>query len=322
MLMAEGFRILAMDLHSHLLEKKVKPKDYWGQAKKMGLDAIAITEHADKDPKKAYFEAAKAKPKEMLLIPGMEMNTEAGHVLIYADSARLYDFPELQEWGVKLQKVLEISKAENFMVSIAHPWGFSYDSASYHLGGSKLAWFVRKNDIGVEAYDGMIGTLSEFIQDSKWLRRTLRFFDKVDRNRVASKMRINRLTNKLKKKLEHKSTEVINRCFLAMDLAKDAKFITAGSDAHYANRIGEGILKIRAPEKAVIGNAELLELIRNRENVVWAGPYVEESADGSLEKKTAPLKKKEIILGIKYAVGEAFIGNRKRKTLKKKLKTI
>lgn len=311
-------KTITMDLHTHLLERKVKPLDYWSQAQRMGIDILAITEHADKKPGKAWLEAEKARPKDKLLVPGMEMNTEAGHILAYSDSPRLYDFPELQEPGVSLKEVMSIAKQEGFLLSIAHPWGFAHDSASYYLGGSKLTWFVRKNDIGVEAYDGMIGTLSEYLQDSKWLRRTLRFFDNVDRNRITSKMMINRITNTLKNKLEHKSTEVINRCFLAMDLAKEASFITAGSDAHYANRIGEGVLRMRFPAKTKVEDSNFLELLRQKENVVWAGPYVEELANGRLEKKTKPLRKKEIMLGIKYAVEDAVRRGGKRKVKRKK----
>ena len=36
---------LTIDLHTHLLEKNVKARDYWKAVLRMGVDAIAITEH-------------------------------------------------------------------------------------------------------------------------------------------------------------------------------------------------------------------------------------------------------------------------------------
>ena len=70
-----------IDLHTHLLEKEVNPASYWKAAKEKKLDAVAITEHVYENPEKAYNLLLEKKPKGILLIPGMELGTDIGHVV-------------------------------------------------------------------------------------------------------------------------------------------------------------------------------------------------------------------------------------------------
>ncbi|MBI2598101.1 MAG: PHP domain-containing protein, partial [Candidatus Diapherotrites archaeon] len=103
-------KIFSLDLHTHLHEKGVKPKDYWKRVKEMGLDAVAITEHPQFEPRDAFEKLLELKPKDVLLIPGSELNSEFGHLLCYGKKKDFYDQSELFKKGVAVETVLDIAK--------------------------------------------------------------------------------------------------------------------------------------------------------------------------------------------------------------------
>lgn len=294
-------RILSIDLHTHLIEKKTSPIKFWYRAIQNELNGIAITEHADCNPEKAFKLLNEIKPDNLLLIPGMEINTDKGHLLAYAFDEGIYGIKKLTKKNISLEEVIDSSKEDNFLLCFPHPYGFSYDSAGYVLGTRKLIKLLRKERIGIETYNGMIGYLSDFIYDSNWIRKPYNFFGFLEKNFIAKKTGVWRLGEKIKKSLDRRRRDVVNRCLKAIELGKEAKFITAGSDAHTEERIGAGIIKIRAYE----GNVEdVLDQLKKKENIVWAGPLVREVSPGIYEKVVDPLKRKEIAQGIRYATKE------------------
>lgn len=298
--------IYTLDMHTHLLEKNTDVEDFWKRTLEMKLDAVAITEHADCSPKEAYNALLEKKPDNVLLIPGVEVNSELGHVIAFYPNEEIYEIQELFEKKVTIKKLLEINKEKNVMLSIAHPWGLSHDSFAYKYGSDKLEDLVIEENIGVEVYNGIMGYLADFIYDSGWVRRPTNFFDFLAKNRVARKTGLGRVGAKVKSKIDKKTLEIVQRCENALELGEKAKFITAGSDAHSSMRVGSGIIKIRSENK-INSNKEMLEHIRNnKENVIWSGPYVKEVSPGMYEHVEDPLRRKEIIQGLKYATGKAI----------------
>ena len=308
-------RIYTLDLHTHLNEKKVKPEDYWQRAQAVGLDVIAITEHADKDPQSAYEKLIEGKPENMVLIPGSELNSEHGHLLCYGKDKRFYSHEELFKFNAPLETILDIVEKNGYLASISHPWGFDYDSFGFTLGFEKIEELVATKKIGVETYNGMIGNLSNFIFDTNWVVRPINFFDFLEKNRVTRKTGITRLTGKIKSKIDNKRRDLVERCARAIDLGEKAAFVTAGSDGHYAKRIGEGILKIKSSETQ-LDNQNVLKLIQEKENVIWYGPLVIEEEPGIFRRADTPFDNKEILQGIRYA-SESVLGKVKKKILKK-----
>lgn len=300
-------RILTMDLHTHPLEKKMNMKDYWKQALDKGLNAIAVTEHSEYSPRKAYELAVTTKPEEITLIPGAELNTSIGHVLAYSHSQELYEMKELFEGKKEISELIEFAGKEKIHLSIAHPWGFSYDSAAFILGERKLKKLVEKNKIGIEVYNGMIGQVTDFIYGSKALRKPLNLFCYLQENRVAKKTRITKITNRLKKEIDGRRFEMYARSLNTIQLGNEASFITAGSDAHYSNRIGCGMVKLNAKEKRKELTAKniLNELTKKDKEILWSGPFVEETKEG-YSKPGAQITKKELSEGIKYAAKAAL----------------
>lgn len=310
---AEGLQKISMDLHTHLLERKVKPRHYWEAVLEKGLDVVAITEHAELKPRLAFERLATTKPENVVLIPGMELETSAGHVLAYGKNEEIFEIPELQKKGIHIKRVLELAKQNGLLLSFAHPWGFSKDSSYYKLGLKKLTKVIRDNGLGVEVFNGMIWSLSEFVYSSDWIRKPINFFDFLEKNIVSRKIRLSVLGAKARKKLSTKAWEVVTRNAYAIELGKHARFITAGSDAHNADRIGSGILMMRVDWPC--DNVEkALQVLQEKERVVWSGPFVVETAPGKLEKMPGSLRRGEIFSGIRYAtakkIGPRSIGKK------------
>ncbi|MEW6294947.1 MAG: hypothetical protein AB1467_01470 [Candidatus Diapherotrites archaeon] len=292
-------KTISADLHTHLLEKKVNPIKWWYKVIELGLNAVAITEHSDMNPKKAFDLLNKIKPDNILLIPGMEVNTTAGHVLLYSEDERIYDLKSLNAKKVDFGNVLNLAQDNSLTMSFSHPFGFDYDSAGYVIGTGKLVKLLRKNDLGIECYTGMIGNLSNFLYESNWVKRPVRFFSYLEKNVVAKKTGLSRIAKKVHSKIERQTFDIVMRCFKAVELGSQAKFITAGSDAHSADRIGTGMMKMKSIE-AGLSNELFLSELKKKENIVWAGPLIIETMPGIYKIVERSVKRKEALQGLKY----------------------
>jgi len=305
------------DLHTHLLEKKQRPEKLWLRAEEVGLDGIAITEHADVGAAEAYSRMRECKPRGMLLIPGIEINSDMGHVLAYSESPEIYEIAELLEEKVPLERLLEISGEENILLSISHPWGFNYDSFGFLMGDEDLGRLVRKGGIGVEMYNGIVGQVQDFVAGSGLIKRPRNFFEFLGNNRVTKKVGLYKVGNKVVEKIDEKSGALFERAVKTMELADMADFITAGSDAHIAERVGSGVIKINSRRE--MDNRKMLKELAAKENVIWAGPLVKESGKNEFESVQGPITRKEMLEGLKYittsAVGKAKVGKRIKGTL-------
>ncbi|MBU0662606.1 hypothetical protein KKH30_01130, partial [Candidatus Micrarchaeota archaeon] len=300
-------RIFTLDLHTHIAEQKADIEKCWKRAQAVGLDGIAITEHANLDPENAYNRVLEKKPKEMLLIPGIELNTQYGHMLAYGKDEGVFKKKELLKKDVKIKKLIEISREREILIGVAHPWGFNYDSVGYSYGLKNIEDLVIREHIGVEVYNGMIGHLSNFIYDSNWINKPRNFLDFLEKNRVARRVWISKLSGGIKRRVDEQSLDVIKRCANAVELGDKARFVTAGSDAHSADRIGTGIIKLKS-QRDELDNESFIEEIQHKENVIWSGPLVNEIRDGVFEKVDDPLTSREIVQGLKYATKKTVGG--------------
>jgi len=310
-------QIVSLDLHSHRNEKNVSAEEYFSRVKEVGLNAIAITEHADIGPKTAFEILEAGKPEDLVLIPASELNCEYGHLLCYSKSPELFELSDLFVKDVKFETCLDIAKQNGLLLSISHPWGFNSDSFGFTLGFERLEELVRKNDVGVEIYNGMIGNLSNFIFQTGWVKKPISFFEFLEQNRVARKAGLARLGSKLKNKIENQRREMVERCSRAIELAQYARFVTAGSDAHSASRIGEGIMKLKTSVPRLT-NENVLDEIRKKENIIWSGPLVVEKENGIFERADKPFKNSEILQGMRYATGSLVRKVRENATRRKK----
>lgn len=308
---------ITLDMHTHLLEKNIKAKDYWNKASEINLAGIAITEHSEIEPGKAYDQLLRERKGSTILIPGMEVLTNKGHVLAYGRDRGIYEVKELIENPVDLMVLVDAAKDNNLILTIPHPWGFDYDSLAYTMGIGPLEELVKREFIGVEIYNGMIGYLANFTYESGWIKRPVNFLDFLEKNRITARTGISEASGLLKRSIDKRRLETVARNVNAIELGEIAKFVTAGSDAHSANRIGTGIMKIKTTENEL--NAEkLIEEILKKDNVIWSGPLVKETGDGMYERVTEPLTKKEILQGLKYITTKIIqrkVGRKKKEPL-------
>ncbi len=300
---------LTIDFHTHLLEKRIKPEDYWKAAKAKKLDAIAITEHSFENPAKAYEMLLEKKPRGITLIPGIEISSEAGHLLVLGKNKDIYSIESLFRKGISIKEAMAIAKVKGLLLIIAHPWGFSSDSAAYILGEKKLKALVEKEKIGIEAFNGMFGNVSSFFYATNWVRKPMNFFDFLEKSRIGKKTRLSKLGKKGREKLDKKGKEILERCTKPFELSKNAAFVTAGSDAHNPKRIGTGIIKLTTKGKDI---ESILNAVQNKKNVKWIGPYVKETSKGYTIDKTS-MQKKEVLSGLKYATKSKIVKKIKRK---------
>jgi histidinol phosphatase-like PHP family hydrolase len=302
--------IITIDLHTHLNEKEVNPVDYWKRVMKIGLNAVAITEHNSCDPKGAFEKLNKNKPENIVLIPGMELNTSVGHTLVYAEDEKMYEEIEFYEDGVEIERVLEIVKEKGFYLSFAHPYGYEHDSICFMTGEIKAKKLIKKNQCGVEIYNGMISHLSNFLYDSQWVTKPFNFMSFLEKNLISRKIGLGIVGKKLKNSFDSKREDIIMRCIKSVELGNDSGFVTAGSDAHSADRIGLGIMKIKFEKE--LNPKNILESLKQKENIVWSGPLVEETEKGVYKKVEDPIKRKEIVQGLKYVTTKAVKKGRQK----------
>lgn len=308
-------RVITFDLHTHLNEKNVLAFDYWKRVKEIGLDAVAITEHNSCDPKGAFDRLNKTKPENVLLIPGIEVNTSVGHALVYAANESLYEEIELLEDRADIERVLEIVKEKGFYFSFAHPFGYEQDSVCFLAGETKAKKLILKHGCGVEIYNGMISHLSNFLYDSKWVTKPFNFMSFLEKNFVSRKIGLGRVGGRLKKSFDVKREDIIMRCIKSIELGNLAEFITVGSDAHSAERIGTGIMKMKIEKELTAEN--ILKELKKKENIVWSGPLIKETEKGVYEKVDFKLKRMEIAQGLQYVTQKAVSKGKQRIPTKK-----
>ena len=112
---------LLIDLHTHTYPKSddsfIIVDDIIGRAKTLGLDGICLTEHDQfwsLDDTKAL-----SRRHEFLVLPGAEINTDAGHILVFG----------LQEYVFGLHKPAFLRNAVNKVGGVmiaAHPYRRRY----------------------------------------------------------------------------------------------------------------------------------------------------------------------------------------------------
>ena len=97
-----------LDLNTQFLKRKQSSKRYWQLVNKNNLLGTAITENAKKNPKKAYFDLLKDKPKANVLIPGITISTDMGEVLVYAPNEDIYSYNVFFEENVSMRRIYDM----------------------------------------------------------------------------------------------------------------------------------------------------------------------------------------------------------------------
>ncbi|MBT4870031.1 MAG: hypothetical protein HON47_00455 [Candidatus Diapherotrites archaeon] len=301
---------ILVDLHTHLNEKKISPQKWWDAVLEKKLSIIAITEHVEYDPKDAYEKLLEVKPKNVMLIPGMECKTTAGHLLVFGKDISVYDIAPLQKVNINVEKALEVVNENNLVASFAHPYGYKNDSTTNQLGEKESKRIMKKYKVGSEYYNGMLGSANGFIFGTQWVKKLYNFFDFMSKSEKAKTFHIQKKSKNIKSKLEIISLETFERVRKGILFGQEARYITVGSDAHYPRVIGTAVLELKKMPK---NEKDFLRMLSNKE-ILWAGPNIYS------RKPVDKLKKKELLEGLKYVTKNKLKKRMKKKKVTKSVK--
>jgi histidinol phosphatase-like PHP family hydrolase len=306
------------DLHTHLNEKKINPEAWWNAAKEKKLSVIAITEHSNYKPKEAYLKLKNTKPEEIMLIAGMEAKTNAGDLLLFCENEKIYDVLELQKKEVNIEKALKLAKENNLVASFPHPYGYKLDSVCEVMGEEKTKQLIKKFNIGIEYYNGMLASANELLFGRKFTNGLFKALSFVEENKATKALRINKTTNFPRKKLESLAKNTLEKVRKGMLLGEKSKFVTVGSDAHYPTAIGTAIIELKRMPK---DEKDFLNMIQKKETL-WKGPNIYSNTPVDI------IGKKEMFEGLTYLAKKTVFKKRTfpkkvgKKWISKRIKTI
>jgi predicted metal-dependent phosphoesterase TrpH len=108
---------MLIDLHTHTHplshDSLLSPDELIDAAKSAGLDGVCLTEHDFFwDPAEA---AALSKRHDFLVIPGIEVNTEDGHIVVFGLESFVYGMHRLHE-------LARMAEAAGAVMIAAHPY--------------------------------------------------------------------------------------------------------------------------------------------------------------------------------------------------------
>lgn len=294
-----------LDLHTYLLKRRSPSKRYWKYVDKNNLLGTAITEHNNLNPKGAYFELLKNKPKNKVLIPGVSINTDSGGVIILSKSPEIYDYGIIYEQNIGLKRIYDFCEKKGYLIAFSHPFGFAPNSATYKMGLDKLEKFVSCKNIGIETYNGMIGYLSYYLYDSFFIRRIRELLSNLEKNSLSKTIKIAKIFEKYRLILDHKSYDVVYRFSAGIKLGKLAKFVIAGSGTEFIERIGSGVLSIDLPKNFFetyvdleAQNEYILNKIYNKD-ILSVGPPGKDT-DVGFERSTRRINKTKAYTDLVY----------------------
>jgi histidinol phosphatase-like PHP family hydrolase len=299
--MKKNDKHILADMHTHLNEKKIKPKKYWEAAKKRKLSAIAITEHSNYKPKEAYLKLKLTQPKEIMLIPGIEAKTTAGDLLIYGTDESIYEIKALLKINIPIKTALKTAKENHLLISFAHPYGYKYDSTCEVIGEKKTLELVKKYGTGIEYYNGMLGSATEILFGRKFIKRIYSALNFFEQNKATNKLKLYKGTKGTKLRLEKIAEQTLERVKKAIAFSEKAPFLTVGSDAHYPSAIGSAVIEL---QKKPRNEKEFLAMIKNKKTK-WKGPNIYS------REPVQAIGKKEMLEGITYLIKKNILKKRK-----------
>ncbi|MBG95233.1 MAG: hypothetical protein CL793_08270 [Chloroflexi bacterium] len=141
---------MIIDLHNHTIplsrDSSLNPADLIEQITRLGIDGVCLTEHNAAWDSQEFEKMAAA--SGIIVIPGMEITTELGHILAFGIDRY---FPEM----ARMAQLSKISKSEGGVLVLAHPYRSSVYS-KYWVNSDKSYRDVAFDfDVhGVEIFNG------------------------------------------------------------------------------------------------------------------------------------------------------------------------
>lgn len=205
------------DYHFHPnLPRNIKRADkkckyIWEQLAQKGIHVVLVTEHAYKNPKRAFEYMRRHKPDSLYCFPWVECISQEGvDIVVFSDSEKIYDYKELQSFWLPYRDIIDfVNSKDDLSAYVTHPhtlW---------------LAWVIKK--LGYDAYQESSQKLGAVEISNGGLDNVYIFIEKF-------------WLKKIFKNLSHKINKV--KLLPRNDYPSTIIFLAAGSDAHYPEEIG------------------------------------------------------------------------------------
>jgi len=233
---------IKIDYHFHpnlpKNEKKAnkKCKKIWNFFENKKLNAVLITEHSYKNPKRAFVLMKKHKPSNLFCFPGIECITKEGiDIIVFSSDENIYNYKELMSFNLSYFDLINfVNSKENLYSFITHPHTLGLTSVINKLGNKhylKSLNLVNAVEISNGAFDNLF-----FLIDTYPFK--IIFKSKIE---------------KIKKLKNLPQSEYPLR----------TKFLAAGSDSHHIEEIGNSY-EIEA-ELDQLDSNKLFDLIVNNQ---------------------------------------------------------
>ena len=211
--------ILRIDHHFHPnipknpIKSKKKLRKIWEKVRATKLNVIIVTEHAYKNPQKAYELMVKSKPKDLdvMIIPGIEFVSKKGidSIAFYKDDS-IYDIGWLTEsFQLEIEEIIDRLNKLNIPNFIAHPFGYGASVISNYVDENEIKRLSKKSG-GYEVYN--------FTSLNMWCKSL---------ENPLFRMLLKILPNKINPFYKIKKTNEIFE-----EIKKEIRFTSIGSDAH------------------------------------------------------------------------------------------
>lgn len=112
-----------------------KCEKWWAAFKKNKINAVIVTEHVFKNPKRAYRLMKQTEPEDCVAFPGMEYNTKEGvDIVIFSDKEQIYDYDELRPYNLSYEDTIDFVLANDLHAYVTHPHTIGFTSVIKKLG--------------------------------------------------------------------------------------------------------------------------------------------------------------------------------------------
>ena len=189
----------------------LKCKQIWSNLEKDNINILISTEHAYKNPKRAFEMLYKFKPKHLYCFPGVECITKEGiDIIVFSKDQSIYEYHQLESFNESYFDLIEFVNSRNDLHAfVTHPHTLGLTSVINKLG--KDAYFqslkmLNAVEISNGAFDNLI-----------LLSKKLPFLK-------LFKSKIKQMHN--------------TQCLPLDDYPSQIQFLAAGSDAHHVEEIG------------------------------------------------------------------------------------
>ncbi len=187
---------------------------WWKAFRKHGINAVIVTEHNYKNPDIGYKMMAKTKPKGCFVFPGLEYETKEWiDVIIFSDNENIYSNKELKHSTLSYKELVKLVKKKKLHAFLPHPYIIGLTSIIKIKGHN----FYKKavEEIGaVEIVNTCLDNLKKVV--------SLFPLNIIFRNKLDWMKKVHNLPKS--------------------DYPKKIKFLAAGSDAHFYEELGTGVI--------------------------------------------------------------------------------